>query len=466
MAESPRQSNSLDDDAKENKEGKINIIVKTIEEKKNLEVHPDMTVEELKQIVAKLFNADVELLCLIFAGRILHDNDVLSARNVKEGHTIYLVIKSTPRTSGVASTNENTSLPYGLGNIGGLAGLRSMGMGQQSYADLQNQMQRQVHNNPNMMQSLMNNPLVQQLIDNPETMRNLMSSVPEVQALCEQYPEFNRMLNDPRILRQCMDLMRNPAMYQEFTRNTDRALINLENIPGGMQALERMHQQIQETMESTRADRNPFAVSGTGNADGSNPQQGTVNREPLPNPWLQNNQRQEGRNQQANQKILQENVRNQQANQQRNQVNLQQNQQGKQQQNQQGTQQQGNQSQQNEQENQPQQQHGINTQGIFENNEMRNLLGQMYSNPDLIRNMLNAPYTRNILETMAQNPDLTNSLLNESPWFGGSANIAEHMRTAMPMILEQLRNPEFQTVVSDPNVLNAFFQIQEGNSNY
>lgn len=40
------------------------------------------------------------------------------------------------------------------------------------------------------------------------------------------------MLNNPDILRQTMEIARNPAMMQELMRNQDRAMSNLESIPG------------------------------------------------------------------------------------------------------------------------------------------------------------------------------------------------------------------------------------------
>lgn len=48
----------------------------------------------------------------------------------------------------------------------------------------------------------------------------------------ERNPEINHMLNNPDILRQTMEIARNPNMMQELMRNQDRAMSNLESIPG------------------------------------------------------------------------------------------------------------------------------------------------------------------------------------------------------------------------------------------
>lgn len=42
-----------------------------------------------------------------------------------------------------------------------------------------------------------------------------------------------------------MEIARNPAMLQELMRSQDRALSNLESIPGGYSALQRMYRDVQ-----------------------------------------------------------------------------------------------------------------------------------------------------------------------------------------------------------------------------
>lgn len=55
-----------------------------------------------------------------------------------------------------------------------------------------------------------------------------------------------------------MELARNPAMMQEMMRNQDRALSNLESIPGGYNALRRMYTDIQEPMFSAAREQVRF----------------------------------------------------------------------------------------------------------------------------------------------------------------------------------------------------------------
>jgi hypothetical protein len=54
---------------------------------------------QLREMVSQKFNAPVEQLCLIFAGKILKDEDSLEQHGIKDGLTVHLVIKSTNRVS-------------------------------------------------------------------------------------------------------------------------------------------------------------------------------------------------------------------------------------------------------------------------------------------------------------------------------------------------------------------------------
>jgi ubiquilin len=77
--------------------------------------------------------------------------------------------------------------------------------------DLQSRMQHE------MMRTILDNPMVQQMMNNPDTMRTLITSNPQMQDLMQRNPEISHMLNNPELLRQTMELARNPAMLQEVS---------------------------------------------------------------------------------------------------------------------------------------------------------------------------------------------------------------------------------------------------------
>lgn len=211
----------------------------------------------------------------------------MKTHNIKDGLTVHLVIKAPPReeAEGVRRPPADISAtPFGLNQLGGLAGLESLGVGPGSFMDLQSRMQSELMGNPDLMRTVLDNPLVQQMMNNPETMRSLITSNPQMQELMQRNPEISHMLNNPELLRQTMELARNPAMLQELMRSHDRAISNLESVPGGYNALQRIYRDIQEPILNATTSSNPYAGTG-GSGTGENPQQGLENSAPLPNPW-------------------------------------------------------------------------------------------------------------------------------------------------------------------------------------
>ncbi|XP_053976190.1 ubiquilin-1 [Hylaeus anthracinus] len=390
---------------------KITVNVKTPKEKQTVEIEEDANIKDFKETVAKKFNAQSDQLCLIFAGKIMKDHETLSTHNVKDGLTVHLVIKA-PRSASNQSQDSTptqrpqadiSASPFGLGSLGGLAGLESLGLGSANFIDLQQRMQRELLSNPETMRQVLDNPLVQSLMNDPENMRNLVTANPQMQELMQRNPEISHMLNNPELLRQTMELARNPSMLQELMRSHDRALSNLESIPGGYSALRRMYRDIQEPMlAAADSERNPFAalVENNGSQDSQNPQQGQENRDPLPNPW--------------------------------------------------------NQGQSNDS---PNQQQG---RGLLDSPAMQSLAAQMMENPQLMRNMLNAPYTRSMLEAMAADPSMASSIIAANPFLRGNPQMQEQIRAMLPAFIQQMQNPQIQNVVTNPDALAAIMQIQQG----
>ncbi|VVC98093.1 unnamed protein product [Leptidea sinapis] len=344
---------------------KITINVKTPKEKQQVEIEEDADIKKLKEILSTKFNAEPEQLCLIFAGKIMNEHDTLKQHNIKDGLTVHLVIKTPPRPEPEGATRrppaDVSATPFGLNSLGGLAGMESLGLGQSTFMDLQ----------------VLDNPLVQQMMNDPENMRSLITSNPQMQDLMSRNPEISHMLNNPDLLRQTMELARNPAMLQELMRSHDRALSNLESIPGGYNALQRMYRDIQEPMLNVASSMagNPFSGL-VDNSDGTNPQQGAENRQPLPNPW----QRGGGGGGAAPGS---------------------------------GT-------------------TGSTAPGVLNTPGMQSLLQQMSENPRLIQSMLSAPYTNNMLQAFAADPDIAAQLINQFMQRMVAAMANDHNNTNQP----------------------------------
>ena len=93
---------------------------------------------------------------------------------------------------------------------------------------------------------------------------------------------------------------------------------------------------------------------------------------------------------------------------------------------------------------------------------MRSLLQQMGDNPQLVQNLLNAPYTRSMMDAMASDPAMASQLLSTSPILANNPQLQEQMQSMMPQFLQQMQNPETQAMMSNPQALNAIIQIQQG----
>jgi len=285
----------------------IKILIKAPQVKETIEINEKAKIQELKALVSEKFNVETDRLCLIFAGKILKDNETLEQYKITDGLTIHLVIRpkkkpesqstsssndsnnststnisntattptTTPSTNTTSSTNTNANQnPFGF--MGGLGDFGGLG--------------RDLLNNPELTSQLFNSQLFQDLISNPDHLRAMLSMNPQMQQLIERNPEINHILNNNEILRHSMEMIRNPSAFQELMRTQDRALSNLESLPGGYNALRRMYTELQEPMLNAASDQlgeNPFAsfARQNDNSSSTNVQAGTENRDPLPNPW-------------------------------------------------------------------------------------------------------------------------------------------------------------------------------------
>jgi len=409
----------------------ITLHVKTPKDKKTVTTEENAVIKDVKAKISVEFeNTPVEQLCLIFSGKIMKDHDTLSTHNITDGMTVHLVIRKgntdasnqQPQQQQQQAPRGNPGqTPFGLGGIGGLPGMSNIGLGSANFMEMQQRMQEGIMSNPDFMRQIMDSPLTQSLMSNPEIVRSLIQGNPQMRQLIERNPEIGHMLNNPDILRQTMEIARNPAMLQELMRNQDRAMSNLESLPGGQNALHRMYRDIQEPMLNAAQEQfgsNPFqALGGSGNNASTNAASGTggsqptgENSAPLPNPWGGP----AGSTPSASTTTANSSTPN------------------------------------------------STGSGLFTSPGMQSLLSQMTENPQLMQNMMNAPYTQNMFQSLAQNPDLASNIISSNPLFAGNQQLQDQMRNMMPAMLQQMQNPAVQGMMTNPDALQAIMQIQEG----
>uniref|UniRef100_A0A8D0KTA3 Ubiquilin 1 n=1 Tax=Strix occidentalis caurina TaxID=311401 RepID=A0A8D0KTA3_STROC len=383
----------------------IKVTVKTPKEKEEFAVSETSSIRQFKEEISKRFKSHTDQLVLIFAGKILKDQDTLTQHGIHDGLTVHLVIKTQNRsqdhpaqqanttgstattstsnssTSTPASTNSN---PFVFGGLGGLAGLSSLGLNTSNFSELQSQMQRQLMSNPEMMVQIMENPFVQSMLSNPDLMRQLIMANPQMQQLIQRNPEISHMLNNPDIMRQF----------------------------GG----------------------NPFAslVSNASTGGDSQPSR-TENRDPLPNPWAPQSSSptsttststsgESGGSSSAGNSTSGSTGQNSTV---------------------------------------PNLGSGLGA-GMFNTPGMQSLLQQITENPQLMQNMLSAPYMRSMMQSLSQNPDLAVQMMLNNPLFAGNPQLQEQMRQQLPTFLQQMQNPDTLSAMSNPRAMQALLQIQQG----
>jgi ubiquilin len=67
-----------------------------------------------------------------------------------------------------------------------------------------------------------------------------------------------------------------------------------------------------------------------------------------------------------------------------------------------------------------------------------------------------------MMEAFSQDPNMAANLIGQSPLLQANPQLQEQMRTMMPQMLQQMQNPEVQSMMSNPQALSAIMQIQQG----
>ncbi|CEP09423.1 hypothetical protein [Parasitella parasitica] len=230
------------------------------------------TVQNLKQLIGEAMgNIDGSTLKLVFSGRILKNEDLVNECKITAGSTVH-VVRSGGNKAAIATTAATSSSPLSSSarqtsdpipqipptpSPSTLAGLSSAS----PFGEIPNM-------DPEVMRQMMDSPFMQNLMGNTE---------------------LGHVISDPAFLRQSMEMMRNPELMREMQRNNDRALSNIEAIPGGFNHLRRMYNTFQSPMESAM---NPNSSSDEANnqrlARALNVEslpENSLNTQALPNPW-------------------------------------------------------------------------------------------------------------------------------------------------------------------------------------
>ncbi|KAH8582345.1 ubiqutin family [Cryptosporidium sp. chipmunk genotype I] len=226
------------------------------------------SVLKLKEIISNICNIPIFEIRLVWKDKILSNNALLSSYGIEDNSTLILArspsrsSNSSSQRSGVSSNSSSSIQP------------ESGGLFTDSTTD-------------DFLSSALASPWMQSILNDPEIFRVMLDSNPQLKALREQNPELNHIFNDPQFLQMSVDVLKNPELMKEMMRNSDRAISNIESIPGGFSALKRMYHTVQEPMWDAAMYNPNTSKANTYNQYSIDKSSGP-NSEALPNPWSTN----------------------------------------------------------------------------------------------------------------------------------------------------------------------------------
>ncbi|KIJ53998.1 hypothetical protein M422DRAFT_42281 [Sphaerobolus stellatus SS14] len=192
-----------------------------------ISIATDKTVMDLKRAIAEKSDVEADRQRLIYSGKVLKDDDVLSSYKIQSGHTVHMVkgaarnnattSTSTPQPLPAMQAGQNPSDPLTLLNShmghGAMAGINPFaGLGVNP-------------NDPNMFQGMLDSPqFLQQMssiMSNPAIVDQIIAMNPQLQGMGPQVREmfqseqFRQIMSNPEALRgmlQMSAMMRQAGM--------------------------------------------------------------------------------------------------------------------------------------------------------------------------------------------------------------------------------------------------------------
>lgn len=80
------------------------------------------------------------------------------------------------------------------------------------------------------------------------------------------------------------------------------------------------------------------------------------------------------------------------------------------------------------------------TAGMFGNPSIQNLMQHIMQNPQVMQNMLSAPYTQSLLQAMAADPDMASSIIGTNPMFASNPDLQVCVSTISSLTVQHVRS--------------------------
>ncbi|EGF99794.1 uncharacterized protein MELLADRAFT_112416 [Melampsora larici-populina 98AG31] len=189
--------------------------------KLSLSISTSKTVLDLKKLISEITDPKVlpESQRLIYSGRVLKDESILSEYKIQSGHSIHMVKGSPkPQTSSSSTQQIPTNLNAGQqisGNpLAPLLNATNQIPAFNPFADMGIN-----HNDPNMAMNMMDNPQVIQsitrMLEDPAVVDQMIASDPRLRSMGPQVremmrsPFFRQLITNPDMMREMQGMVGN-----------------------------------------------------------------------------------------------------------------------------------------------------------------------------------------------------------------------------------------------------------------
>ncbi|KAM9767386.1 ubiquilin-1-like [Dama dama] len=246
----------------------IRVSVKTPQDSQEFMLAENSSIRDFKKQISKRLHCDTDRLVLIFTGKILRDQDILSQRGILDGTTVHLMVRShgkgilpgpstLPSPAGHCTHRPDPSTSKSARM---LARLGQLARTSPELVDFFGQLAQLLMVVPESMGPSLEEPVAQGLaIEKP--------------ANASYVPESSRPVPKPEPALKALENLQTPARQQELLQVDKQGLEALKAVPGGDNAMRPVCSDIQHLTLSTLA---PL-VASKGHSPDSEPGRGGIN---------------------------------------------------------------------------------------------------------------------------------------------------------------------------------------------
>lgn len=281
----------------------MEIVVKQINsknaEKLKYGMDPKDKVSKLRRLVAVDLGIEECNIKLIFKGRFLRDETDLEMHGTSRpkyqpssatetGKSLVLNYKKRARTGVNTNLTSSVLLKHSGLQDGSVVHAMNSSAGCKSLSHTQNEEDPSMTVNETERENT-DSARTRSNLNLGDMLRNIGSGGNQIEEMMESNAELRAMMEDPEQMRLMMEIASNPQLRLEYMRNMDRALSNIESLPGGFNALASMMSD--SSPSPSNPDTHRTEMSGPHNPFVrlfSTPETTRINENPMPNPWQRN----------------------------------------------------------------------------------------------------------------------------------------------------------------------------------